>query len=116
MKYPTVGEQVRVLNETGLHTVKAIHRGWKLPGTNIRLAAVVRLEDDRFLRLDQIITRHQKWITVYVIQVYYGNGWEDVTEEETRSEAVQRRKEYRENVQRPVRLIRRKEPNALYQK
>jgi hypothetical protein len=106
-KYPEIGEQVRVKGETGLRTVRQL---WK-PGR-------VELDDLRIFYLDGIITRHQKYITVYVIQVHYGGryGWEDVTEEETRSEAIQRRKEYRENVQYPVRLIRRKEPNSLYQK
>lgn len=105
MKYPKVGEQVRVKNETGLRTVALVRKG-----------GLIELSPDgRQVMLDEVITRHQKYITVYVVQVHYGSGWEDVTEEETRSEAIQRRKEYRENVQYPVRLIRRREPNPLYQ-
>ena len=117
-KYPEVGKQVRVKGETGLHTIKEVHRGWKLPGTDVILSTVVRLDDDRFVILDSIITRHQKYITVYVIQQLYGNGtgWEDVTEEETLSEAKDRGKEYRENTDYPTRLIYRRELNDLYQK
>lgn len=104
MKYPTVGEQVRVKGEVGLHTVTQL---WK-PGR-------VQLSDGRIFWLSGVVTRHQKTVLVYVVQVHYGSGWEDVTEEETLSEARDRRKEYRENVRYPVRLIRRREPNPLYQ-
>lgn len=104
MKHPKIGEQVRVKNETGLHTVIQL---WK-PGR-------VELSDGRIFWVDGLVTRHQKYITVYVIQQHYGSGWEDVTQEETVTEAIQRRKEYRENTNYPTRLIRRKEPNALYQ-
>jgi len=104
MQYPKVGEQVRVKNETGFHTVI---QQWK-PGR-------VLLDDGRIFYLDGIITTHHKYITVFVIQVYYGTGWENVTQEEVRSEAIQRRKEYRDNQTFPVRLIRRKELNPNYQ-
>ena len=114
-KYPEVGKQVRVKGETGLHTVTHIHPGWKLPGTNVILSGVVRLDDNRFVTLDGIITHHQRYVTVYVIQQYYFGKWEDVTEEEVYSEAIARRKEYRENTNYPTRLIRCKEPNKLYQ-
>ena len=33
----------------------------------------------------------------YIIQGYYGQGWEDVTAEDTRTEAKTRLKEYRDN-------------------
>ena len=110
MKYPKVGEQVRVKGETGLH---AVTKFWKEFGRPRWL-----LDDGRiFWNLDALVTRRQKTITVYVIQVHYGGqyGWEDVTEEEVLSEARDRRKEYRENVSYPVRLIRRRERNPLYQ-
>jgi hypothetical protein len=105
MRYPTVGEEVRVKNETGLHTIVRL---WK-PGR-------VLLDDGRIFYLGGIVTHHQKTILTFVIQQHYGSGWEDVTQEETITEAIQRRKEYRENTNYPTRLIRRKEPNTLYQK
>lgn len=108
MKYPTAGEQVRVKGETGLHTVRNVAKWGGYP--------MVTLDSGRKVWLSNLVTRHQKYITVYVVQVHYGSGWEDVTEEEIRSEGIQRRKEYRENVRYPVRLIRRKELNQLYQK
>lgn len=114
MRYPKIGEQVRVKNETGLHEVKKV---WKDRKAGIIFPRIL-LDDGRiFWNLDALVTRHQKWITVYVIQVHYGGryGWEDVTQEELLSEARDRRKEYRDNVQYPVRLIRRKERNELYQ-
>jgi hypothetical protein len=104
-KYPQIGEQVRVKNETGLLIV-----------TNVIEPGRIELNDGRALHVSEIVTRHQKWVTVYVIQQHYGSGWEDVTQEETITEAIQRRKEYRENTNYPTRLIRRKEPNTLYQK
>lgn len=107
MKYPSVGEEVRVKNETGLHKVVQL---WK-PGR-------VLLDDGRIFYLEGIVTRHQKTVLTYVIQQHYGGryGWEDVTSEEVRSEAITRRKEYRSNTDYPTRLIRRREPNQLYQK
>lgn len=48
---------------------------------------------------------------VYVIQgnYGYGDGWEDVTEEDTRAEGLERLREYRENEPGvPHRLIRRR--------
>ena len=42
---------------------------------------------------------HQrKTKTIYVVQGDYGQGWEDVTEENTRKEAADRLKEYRDNM------------------
>lgn len=109
MKYPKVGEQVRVKNETGLHTV--IQKDERY-GTTVFL-----LDNRRLVALSEIVTRHQKWITVYVVQQHFGgqHGWEDVTQEETLSEARERRREYRENTNYPTRIIRRREPNDLYQ-
>ena len=47
---------------------------------------------------------------IYVVQGYYADGWEDETEEETRPEALQRLKEYRENQPEYMhRIIRKKE-------
>ena len=105
-KYPKTGEEVRVKNETGLHI--AIQR-WN--------PHHVELDDGRILPIQNIITRHQKTVLVYVIQIHYGGkiGWEDVTEAETFKEARDDRRAYRENQDFPVRLIRRREPNDLYQ-
>ena len=102
MKYPEIGEQIRVKDETGTHTVIQLWKPWR-----------VQLDDGRIFLLDGIISNHQKYITLFVIQVYYGT-WEDVTQEETLYEARQRRKEYRDNQDYPVRLIRRKELNDLW--
>ena len=109
MKYPKAGEQVRVKNETGLHTVINIHKNWG------GLGVMITLSDGRKKWLENLITTHQKYITVYVIQQHYGSGWEDVTQEELYNEARDRRKEYRTNTTHPTRLIRRKELNPLYQ-
>ncbi len=109
MKYPNVGEQVRVKNETGLHTVTNL---WTKKRT---ITPFARLSDGRFIDLDNLITRHHKYIQVYVIQQNFGDGWEDVTAEETREAGIQSRKDYRENTNYPTRLIRRKEANPLYQ-
>jgi hypothetical protein len=52
--------------------------------------------------------KKRKWKYVFVIQGNYGQGWEDVTEEESFSEARKRLKEYNENEQYPHRRITRK--------
>lgn len=41
--------------------------------------------------------KKKKWGYVYVIQGNYGQGWEDVTEEDHVLEAHERLKEYNEN-------------------
>ncbi len=104
-KHPGIGEQVRVKNETGLHAV--VEHG-------ITSSLLFLLDDGRTVHLNKLVTRYQKYITLFVIQVHYDGGWEDVTQEETISEAIQRRKEYQDNQHYPVRLIRRREPNELY--
>ena len=54
--------------------------------------------------------RVPKTRVIYVVQGHYGHhGWEDVTAEETRKEALARLREYRENESAPFRLIRRRE-------
>ena len=112
MRYPRVGEQVRVKNETGLHAVTKV---WKERKAGITFPRIL-LDDGRvFWDISRLVTRQQKTILVYVIQQHYGSGWEDVTQEEILSEARNRRKEYRENTKYPTRLIRRREPNDLYQ-
>ncbi len=56
-----------------------------------------------------------KYLTVYVVQGAYGQGWEDVCAEETGKEARARLKEYRENeTQYAHRLITRRELNPNY--
>jgi hypothetical protein len=107
MKYPKIGEQVRVKNETGLHTIHNIYKWGGYP--------LIVLNNGRKVWLSNVVTRHQKYITVYVIQQHYGTRWEDVTQEETSSAARDRRKEYIENTNYPTRLVRRKEANPLYQ-
>jgi hypothetical protein len=45
----------------------------------------------------------------YIVQGAYGYGWEDVTAEDERKEALARLREYRENEpQYPHRIVRRK--------
>ena len=48
---------------------------------------------------------------IWEIQGYYGHeyGWECVTTEETRQEARQRLKEYRDNERYPFRLVKKRE-------
>ena len=48
---------------------------------------------------------------IYVVQgnYGYGHGWEDLTAEDERKEALARLREYRENESAPFRLIRRRE-------
>lgn len=41
--------------------------------------------------------KKNKWKDEFVVQGNYGQGWEDVTSEDTHSEARQRLKEYNEN-------------------
>lgn len=49
---------------------------------------------------------------LYIIQGRYGSRWEDETAEETRAEALERLREYRDNMpEYQHRLIRRKEAN-----
>lgn len=58
--------------------------------------------------------RARKTKDIHVVQGNYGggHGWEDVTAEETRKEALARLREYRENESAPFRLIRRREKIA----
>lgn len=51
---------------------------------------------------------------IFVVQgnYGYGHGWEDVTAAETRKEALQNLREYRENESAPFRMIRRREKIA----
>ncbi len=44
----------------------------------------------------------------YILQGHYGDGWEDLTCEETRKEAITQRKCYQENEGGTYRIIRRK--------
>jgi hypothetical protein len=54
------------------------------------------------------IPKARKTKEVFVIQGNYGQGWEDVTEEEKFSEAKARLKEYDENESYPHRRITRR--------
>jgi len=111
MRYPKIGEQVRVKGETGLHTITvAFAKQWR----TTRIVELV-LDDGRSVRPDQVVTRYQKTIELFVTQVNYGDGWEDVTQDETRSEARQSLKDYRLNDPHPSRQITRREPNELHQ-
>lgn len=49
-----------------------------------------------------------KWIKEYIIQGYYGHGWEDDTAESSIKEARARLKEYRQNSNYPSRPITRR--------
>ncbi len=50
-----------------------------------------------------------KYDYLWILQGRYGQGWEDLTAEESRKEIVQRRKEYRENEGGCYRIIQRRE-------
>lgn len=59
------------------------------------------------------MSRERKTRDVYVIQQYTAQGWEDVTAEDSRSEARQRLKEYRDNQPEfDARMVKRREPKA----
>lgn len=60
--------------------------------------------------------KEPKTIIEYNVQGNYGSGWEDVTAEDTRTEARQRLKEYNENEPNPHRIIVRRVPNPKYKK
>lgn len=105
MKYPNVGEQVRIKNETGLHAVTQL---WK-PGR-------VMLDTGQIFGVTGLVTRHQKTVKTWIVQGDYGSGWEDVTAEETHSDGRRALRDYRDNDPRHAyRLIVRYEPNDLYQ-
>lgn len=53
--------------------------------------------------------KQTKYAYLFVVQGNYGQGWEDVTAEELRSEARARRKEYDANEPYPHRVIKRRE-------
>lgn len=55
-----------------------------------------------------------KFITAFIIQGNYGQGWEDETEESTYKDAKAQLKTYRDNSQYSCRLIRRKVENPDY--
>lgn len=57
---------------------------------------------------------NKKFITAFIIQGNYGQGWEDETEESTHKDARVQLKAYRENSQYPSRLVRRKVGNPDY--
>lgn len=115
MKYPKVGEQVRIKNETRLHTVKAIHPSLKSSIRGIRFTASIEL-DSSIVPATNLITRHQKTIKTWIVQGDYGSGWEDVTAEETYGDGRRALRDYRDNDPTHAhRLIVRYEPNDLYQ-
>jgi len=55
-----------------------------------------------------------KYITEFVIQSNYGQGWEDETAEETAGAAIRQLRAYQQNSPYPCRLIRRKVKNPDY--
>ena len=55
-----------------------------------------------------------KFITAFIIQGNYGQGWEDETEESNIKDAKAQLRTYRENSQYPCRLVRRKVENPEY--
>jgi|WetSurMetagenome_2_1015567.scaffolds.fasta_scaffold25323_2 hypothetical protein len=62
----------------------------------------------RFFAEEMPVKKIRKTKEVFVIQGNYGQGWEDVTEEEKFSEAKARLKEYNENESYPHRRITRR--------
>ncbi len=55
----------------------------------------------------------RKYIYLFVLQLNYGQGWEDATAEETRKEIRDRCKEYAANSpEYPRRIIKRRELNT----
>lgn len=107
MRYPEIGEEVRVKDETGLLTVVRHIK----PGR-------IELSDGRIFWLSGVVTRHQKHVTEYIVQGHYGGreGWEDVGGGETLPVARADLKDYRANDrEHPYRMIRRKVLNPLYQ-
>jgi hypothetical protein len=55
--------------------------------------------------------RRNKYTYVHVLQGHYGQGWEDLTQSESRREMRQNLKEYRENEGGAYRIIFRRELN-----
>jgi uncharacterized protein YjlB len=53
--------------------------------------------------------KRRKWKEEFTVQGNYGQGWEDVTSEDTYSEARERLREYRENeINYPHRIVTRR--------
>lgn len=59
--------------------------------------------------------RVTKWVLVFVVQGYYGRGWEDECSSLDRKEARADLKAYRENSQYPSRMIRRRVLRSAYE-
>jgi hypothetical protein len=53
-----------------------------------------------------------KYVYLFMLQGQYGQGWEDITAEETHKEARARLKEYLENEGGSYRIINRRELNT----
>lgn len=56
--------------------------------------------------------KQNKYRYLFVVQGFYGYGWEDLTQSENRTEARDNLKDYRENEPGPHRLIKRRELNT----
>lgn len=60
------------------------------------------------------VTRATKYLYPFVLQGCYGGRWEDLTQEDTRAEAAERRREYRDNEGGEYRIVRRRVPNPAF--
>jgi len=56
--------------------------------------------------------KRNKYLYLFVVQGFYGYGWEDLTQSENRTEARDNLKDYRNNEPGPHRLINRRELNT----
>lgn len=60
--------------------------------------------------------KQNKYLYLYILQIDYACGYEDVTAEETYKDIILRRQEYRDNEPGyPKRVIKRRELNPEYQ-
>lgn len=57
-------------------------------------------------------TKQNKYCYLFVLQGYYGHGWEDLTASESRKEMRDDLKAYRENEGGTYRIIQRRELNV----
>jgi len=55
--------------------------------------------------------RINKFLYLYVLQGFYGQGWEDLTASENRAEVRDNLKDYRDNERGAYRIIKRTEAN-----
>jgi len=56
--------------------------------------------------------KQNKFVYLFVVQGFYSQGWEDLTQSENRTEARDDLKAYRENERGTFRMIQRRELNS----